>query len=550
MIFQERSRFLSLIIQISIGVGLGWYICSKKQTTQKTSETSLNTVIPNNCKAETKVISEQIVTRLNAWSSIESKTRNTVVQIFSDVAEFNWMQPYSTPNQQMASGSGFFIDNTGLLVTNAHVVNQAKNIYIQIPIFGKRQFDVELVGISFERDLALLKLTDSSKSLIKEALPEIPYLVLGYSDTIKRGDEIMALGYPLGQESLKSTSGVVSGLESLGRPMIQVDVPINPGNSGGPSINPDGHVVGINTAGIPSAQNIGYIIPVNELKLVLEDLKKAPNKLLRRPFMGLNYQISSSNHIAEYLKNPVPGGCYVVDVYPGALLELAGLKAGDMIYEINGLKVDSNGEMLCHGSQDRMSLTDYASFWTLDEKINMVIYRKGERQEINFNFSLSKLPSIRFMYPDLEEIDYEVFAGMVFMQLTRNHVQLLMKYVPSLIRYEEPKNQAEPVLIVSHVLPGSHAQRSRVIGQGTIIDQINGRKVKTLAEFREALKKSIDTSYLTVKTSFDIFVAFPIGDILNQEVKLSQIYRYPISNYMQEIMAVYKKITPKVKIAS
>ena len=110
--------------------------------------------------------------------------------------------------------------------------------------------------------------------------------------------------------------------------------------------------------------------------------------------------------------------------------------------------------------------------------------------------------------------------------------------------------KTEPVLIVSHVLPGSHAQRSRVIGQGTIIDQINGRKVKTLAEFREALKKSIDTSYLTVKTSFDIFVAFPIGDILNQEVKLSQIYRYPISNYMQEIMAAYKKITPKAKIAS
>ena len=135
MIFQERSRFLSLIIQISIGVGLGWYICSKKQPIQKISETSLNTVLPNSCKTETKVISEQIVTRLNAWSSIESKTRNTVVQIFSDVAEFNWMQPYSTPNQQMASGSGFFIDNTGLIVTNAHVVNQAKNIYIQILYF-------------------------------------------------------------------------------------------------------------------------------------------------------------------------------------------------------------------------------------------------------------------------------------------------------------------------------------------------------------------------------------------------------------------------------
>ena len=543
------SRLRSVLIAFIIGGLSGWYFYNHSSKAASLNSTSCSKAL--GCPVETKVISEQVVTRLNPWTTIESKTRNTVVQVFSEIAEFNWLQPYSTPNQMMATGSGFFIDQSGLIVTNAHVVNQAKYIYIQVPVFGKRQFDVDLVGISFERDLALLKLTEISKQEIQKLLPEIPFLVLGDSDTIKRGDEIMALGYPLSQESLKSTSGVISGTESIGRPMIQVDVPINPGNSGGPSINADGHVIGINTAGIPSAQNIGYIIPVNELKVVLEDLKKAPNKLVRRPFMGLNYQTSASTSLAQYLNNPVPGGCYVVDVFPGAILSQAGLQSGDVIYEVNGLKVDSEGEVLCPGSDDRISLTDYASFWTLGQKITMVIYRKGERKEISFNFNLSKLPAIRTAYPDFEKIDYEVIAGMVFMQLTRNHIQILIKHVPMLIRYEDPRNQEEPVLIVTHILPGSFAQRSRIVAPVTIIDQINGRKVKTIDELREALKKGLESGYMTTKTKDEIFMVFPFAEVLNQEPRLSQIYHYPLSPFVQEMIKLSSKNgklkTPEIK---
>lgn len=540
-------RLTSWIYLLAIIFG-SYYLTRYFHNRQNRNQSSKTETLVNQSHEPTKIVKEEIITRINAWANSEAKTKNTVVQIFSEIAEFNWLQPYSTPNQNMCTGSGFFIDSTGLIVTNAHVVNQAKSIYIQIPIYGKSQFDVELIGISFERDLALLKLTPSSLKEIKVLLPEIPFLNLGNSDLIKRGDEIMALGYPLGQESLKSTTGVVSGLESLGRPMIQVDVPINPGNSGGPSISPDGFVVGINTAGIPSAQNIGYIIPVNELKVVLEDLKIAPNKLLRRPFMGVNYQMSASNNLAQYLGNPLPGGCYVVDVYPGAILEQAGVQAGDMIYEINGLKIDSNGELLIPGSDDRMSLTDYASFWTLDQPIKMVIYRKGQKKEIDFKFSLSKLPEIRIMYPDFESIDYEVIGGMVFMQLTRNHIQILMKMIPTIIKYEEPKNQAEPVLIISHVMPGSMAQRSRVLSPGTVVSQINGRKVQTLAELREALKKSKETGFLTLKTSYEIVVALPFNDLLAQETKLSHIYHYPLSSIVSEQLS--SKNTPNIKQAN
>ena len=118
--------------------------------------------------------------------------------------------------------------------------------------------------------------------MIKRVLGSIPFLPLGDSDLIHRSDEVLALGYPLGQQSLKSTTGVISGREQH---LIQMSAAINPGNSGGPSLNTKGEVIGINSAGIPAAQNVGYMIPINDLKIVLADLYKV--KLLRKPFLGV-----------------------------------------------------------------------------------------------------------------------------------------------------------------------------------------------------------------------------------------------------------------------
>ena len=124
--------------------------------------------------------------------------------------------------------------------------------------------------------LALLKVTDKGMAIIKQEIKKsIPFLVLGDSDLVNRADEVLAVGYPLGQASLKSTSGVVSGREHIGgKHLIQISSPINPGNSGGPALNLNGEVIGIASSGITSAQNVGYIIPVNELKMIGSDLRK------------------------------------------------------------------------------------------------------------------------------------------------------------------------------------------------------------------------------------------------------------------------------------
>ena len=130
-----------------------------------------------------------------------------------------------------------------------------------------------------------MKLTTDAMEKIKKLIPVIPTLKLGESDSIIRTQEVIALGYPLGQDALKSTQGIVSGRqEILGASFIQITAALNPGNSGGPCLDVNGNVIGINTAIIPDAQSIGYIIPMSDVRGVIQDLHKV--KLLRSPLLG------------------------------------------------------------------------------------------------------------------------------------------------------------------------------------------------------------------------------------------------------------------------
>ncbi len=371
----NKSRFLFLILLVS-AFGFGgsaFYVLQKDQDDMKeVSELEVfekrDVVKPIQSDQTQQVenadkLVEKIVNRVNEpWSAIQSKVNNTVVQIFSQVGQFHWLEPYRAPVQSECSGTGFFVNNDGYIITNAHVVDQAKAIHIQVPVLGKERIRAEIVGISYERDLALLKLYQEGFDQLKQALGGIPILQLGDSDQVHRADEVLAIGYPLGQQGLKSTKGVVSGRENLGsRHVIQIDAAINPGNSGGPAINIRGEVVGINTYGINQggAQNVGYIVPVNELKVIIDALYNTPGKLVRKPYLGSFYN-AGSLALTKYLGNPLPGGPYITEVVPNSLMDGAGIKAGDMIYAIDDYPVDIYGDLLIPGNDDKMALADSA----------------------------------------------------------------------------------------------------------------------------------------------------------------------------------------------
>ena len=484
--------------------------------------------------------------RAKNWGALQTELKDAVVQVFSDVAEFNWLEPYKSPNQYQSSGSGFFINDAGEMITNAHVVDQSKAVSIQIPSFGKRRFTVTVLGVSPERDLALLCLKPEDVTEIKKTLGKIPVMILSNSDLVHRSDEIMALGYPLGQQMLKSTTGIVSGREHLaGQHMIQISAPINPGSSGGPSINFEGRVIGVNSAGILAAQNVGYIIPSNEVNLFLNQLKQiAPEgkiKFLRKPYLGVIFN-PASDDLTTFLGNPLPGGLYVAEVQKGSPLEKAGIQLGDMIYEIDGNRLDVFGEMNVAWSEDKISIIDYVSRLLIGDKVTLVVYRKGKERNVTLTFGSSELAPIRAMYPGYEKIDYEMVGGLVVMQLTLNHLPLLIQVAPELAQYAtELQNQRlEGSLVITHVLPASVAARARTLHAGYVLKEVNNVPVKTLDEFRAALKKSLNTKFLTIKTTKNLFAVLPFDDILKEEDCLAASFFYKVSPLMRELIGPQK----------
>lgn len=507
-------------------LGAGGY---KLYHDQQNMNTLLETLRAHPLQKEVRVVERVVSDRSWSWSDIQSKFRNSVVQIFTTHATVDLLEPYKSPTQYSSTGSGFFINPEGELITNAHVVDQAKAVWIQIPALGKRQIDVDVIGLSFERDLALLRVKPEGMKIIGDLLGALPYLTLGDSDFVHRADEIMTLGYPLGQQNLKSTVGVVSGLEQH---LIQIDAPINPGNSGGPSVNSAGEVIGINTMYIAGAQNVGYIIPINHLKIIIDDLRRI--KLLKKPYLGILY-INANDSLTQYLGNPQPGGLYIVDVYKGSPLEKAGVKPRDMIYEINGHRLDVYGELEWNG--EKISIVDYVSQLKLGEAITLLVYRNGSAHTITLEFGQTEPLAIHKIYPGYEKLDYEIIAGMVIQPLAVNHLPLLVNQAPSLAKFAELKHQVDPVLLVTHIFPDSQAQRSRTLLPGIVLQEINGQKVQTLEDLRKAYAKSVDTGVLTVESDSQVFVVFPFKKVLEDEVRLSRDYFYPLSSVIQELIA-------------
>lgn len=486
---------------------------------------------------EVKILPSRMISSKTGktWLDIQKEVKDTVVQVFSQTSEVNLLEPYKTPSQNEGAGSGFFINENGDFVTNYHVVAQALNVQIQIPSFGLERFDAEIIGVSPERDIALLRLTTESRQKITQNLVKIPFLRLGDSDEILRSQEVLALGYPLGQSRLKSTLGIVSGRERHGVfGYIQITAPLNPGNSGGPSLNVDGDVIGINTAIIADAQNVGYIIPINEVKNALTDLYKV--KLLRRPTLGCLFA-AATPELVDYLGNPGDGGWYVVKVFDKTLLHDAGVQDGDMLYEINGYRVDMYGEMNVPWSEDKISLFELLNRFKIGDPLKFMVYRKGQRKIFNFNLELKYTPPVRVVYSEFEPemMDYEVIGGMVVMQITLNHVSRLLQSAPNLMKYMRSDILHDPALIVTHVLPNSQARKTRILRPGDILTEVNGELVESLADFRKAVKKSLGSGYLTVTTDEKLYAVLSVDKILKDEDMLSSCFFYKKSKLLEEL---------------
>ncbi|EHK2366991.1 S1C family serine protease [Clostridium perfringens] len=338
----------------AIGAG-GVYYAFKNSIPVSTLENNSNTSVnPPAFKGEDGALTVPQVVEKVTPAVVGVSTKSLVRDQFFNVKE------------QEGLGSGFIINEDGYVVTNYHVINGAQEVKV---IFSDgKEVNAKVVNYDAERDIAVIKITDDVK------MPGIAQL--GDSSTVKAGEEVIAIGNPLGKEfSSTVTKGIVS---SPNRKMktengnvldyIQTDAAINPGNSGGPLINSKGEVIGINTAKKvgEDIEGIGFAIPINEVKTRLGSLSKPILKL------GITARTVTPELAKE---NKLEEGVYVVGVQEFSPAEKAGLKIGDLIVEFGGKRVKTLEE-----------LNQVKSQYNDGDSVPVEIIRDGKK--VNLNLTL------------------------------------------------------------------------------------------------------------------------------------------------------------------
>lgn len=249
---------------------------------------------------------------------------------------------------QRGQGSGFIVDGTGVILTNAHVVDQADRVTVTLK--NGQEYNGEVRGVDPVTDLAVVKIDPQGTTL--------PVAQLGNSDRVEVGDWAIAVGNPLGLDNTV-TLGIVS---TLGRPssevgipdkrldFIQTDAAINPGNSGGPLVDARGAVIGINTAIRADANGIGFAIPINKAKEIETQL--LANGKVAHPYIGIQMITLDPESARKNNEDPnstfrLPeiNGVLVVRVMPDTPAEQSGLRRGDVITEINGQAISSASQL-------------------------------------------------------------------------------------------------------------------------------------------------------------------------------------------------------------
>ncbi|MGQ9688244.1 MAG: DegQ family serine endoprotease [Desulfobaccales bacterium] len=351
---------------------------------------------------------------------------------------------------QQSLGTGFIIDPKGLVITNDHVVKNADKIKVKMAGGGK-EYTATVKGRDPQTDLALLQI-DSKETF--------PYLSLGDSDSIRVGDWVVAIGNPFGlghtvTQGIISAKGRVIGATRYDN-FLQTDAAINPGNSGGPLLNLKGEVVGINTAIVATGQGIGFAIPSNLAKNIVEQLQ-AKGKVVRG-MLGVQVQ-TVTPEMAKAYGLPEPRGALVAEVQPGTPAEKAGIQREDIIIEYNGQPIKEMHEL-----PRLVAATPPGS------KATVKVLRQGKEKSIPI--TVTELKEER-LAGEPGEADEESAIGLVVEDLD---AQMARRF-----GLRETKG-----VVVTSVMSGTPAAEAG-FRRGDVILEINGQEVTNLSAFQKIL---------------------------------------------------------------
>ncbi|MFK4823357.1 DegQ family serine endoprotease [Paenochrobactrum sp. BZR 588] len=359
------------------------------------------------------------------------------------------------PRVEQSLGSGVIVDASGIVITNNHVIEDADEI--KVAMSDGREYESRILLRDKTSDLAVLKI---------EGKDPFPVVALGDSDAVEVGDLVLAIGNPFGVGQTV-TSGIVSaqsrtqvGISDFDF-FIQTDAAINPGNSGGGLIDMNGRLIGINTAIFSRSGGsigIGFAIPSNMVKAVV-DAAAAGNSSFVRPFIGATFQ-TITRDVADSLGMEQPYGALIAALVKDGPGEKAGLKIGDVILRVQGVRAD-NPDVLGY----RLSTAGIGNVVELD------VLRDGKQQKISVK--LAKEPEVKDVAPQLIEGDNPISgASVVELNASANK------------RLRLPQNTTG--VGVSEVYQGSPAHRLG-LRPSDIIRGINGTPIRNIQDLQSAL---------------------------------------------------------------
>jgi serine protease Do len=431
---------------------------------------------------------------------LAEKVSPSIVQIFvtgyAPQAEQNETGS-AEPTMERSSGSGVVLDAEGFIVTNAHVVENATRLDVELPISATgaapghsiikrrgRMVAAKIVGIDHETDLAVIKVDAAG-------LPTLPF---GDSDALRPGQIVMAFGSPLGLES-SVTMGVVSAVARQLEPedpmiYIQTDAPINPGNSGGALVDADGRLVGINTliySQSGGSEGIGFAAPSNIVRNVFTQIRRSGR--VRRGEVGVSPQ-TITPVLAEALGLPDQAGVILTDVDPKGPAAQAGLQAGDLVLALDGKPMEN-------GRQFRVNLYTRP----IGDVVRLDVQRGDERRTISVTIAereddLGRLAEIaaiqRELLPQL---------GVIVVDLTERVAKLL------------PERRADSGAVIIAVAPDAPYSQQGKLQPGDIVRAINGTPVRNITDLKHlsAVLKSGSPVALLVERQGDLmYLAFRV----------------------------------------
>ena len=308
----------------------------------------------------------------------------------------------------------------------------------------------------------------------------VPF-VLGDSSIEQITTEVTALGYPgIGrgvEPELIIVTGTITGRNVIGGTFfLQTDADVNPGNSGGPLINNKGEVIGIISGGIQSLNGVSFGIPINDLKVILDELKQG--KIVNKPFLG----VELSEGTDALIKNLQ--GIYISYIYSGSIADKAGLQKGDILHSIivngnNPWLIDRTGQVNVPWANFFVNLEIVLNRLRSNDDVKLQYYRGDNNLQIaQIDLNIKDPRIIKRIFPSLNKPKVLIVGGLIITQLTKNHIELLVKRRPELVFYLLPDQRTKQLLIITSVfstqipfrliLPGDI-----IINKFTIEDIIN-----------------------------------------------------------------------------